>query len=554
MLPAIQKDQTVEEFLFNTILYPDQTDAVKSMLLAIKGQVIDPTGMGKSMIANAICAINANRLEKDNQQGLFTFASPTKVLGSQLLVETMVVMAVCGITKVSYLTVNSDIEPVISRKTRRFLEKTLGMEIVVDRNTMSPKLINEAIERNKSAGYHTVISSTYHSMEQVLKACHIGKHRITCHINDEPQKLVTEQFEKLAEPMIDGNEVELVDMDEFSANISRYTDNCYSVTATPKHTHSVDGYGMQNEKRFGPVLFELSERNCYLLGRKVPPKIARMQGLGYQITSPESMGDFVKKTYQQFAKRWKIAKVLYDTKGTAQLRWFMESGEKQELIDSGVNVAHCDSANGYWINNNTYNDASAWKAELNDLDEDMPLVCLHVEMLVEGLDLPGFNSLMMMKTRTQSALKQLIGRIQRLLGIDRDMMGYGKDFIPMNLLDKKIAKKFEKAFALVSFNEYDKDVGAYAKTLITIMTNEYGMTKEEIADFNDYEGTNENDPNESGNEDDGPNNKNIKETIDFELFKADLVDINELYQTKKISKIEWAKRKIANAKFLTRAS
>ena len=78
------------------------------------------------------------------------------------------------------------------------------------------------------------------------------------------------------------------------------------------------------------------------------------------------------------------------------------------------------------------------------------------------------------------------------------------------------------------------------------------MTKEEIADFNDYEGTNENNPNESGNEDDTTNKKKVKETIDYELFKADLVDIDELYQTKKISKIEWAKRKIANARFLTK--
>ena len=173
---------------------------------------------------------------------------------------------------------------------------------------------------------------------------------------------------------------------------------------------------MQNEKRFGPVVYELSEKECYHLGRKVPPRLARMKGLHFQITNPGSMGSFVMKTYEQFAKRWKIAKVLYDTKGTNQIRWFIDSGVKEELIQNGVNVAHCDSKNSYWINDEKFNDASAWKARLNELDEDMPLVCLHVEMLVEGLDVPGFNSLMMMKTRGQSALKQLIGRIQRLVG------------------------------------------------------------------------------------------------------------------------------------------
>ena len=76
------------------------------------------------MVANAICAILTEQTDKPC---LFTFASPTKVLGAQLLVETMLVMAACGIKKVSYLTVNSDVEPVINRTARRYIEKVTGM-------------------------------------------------------------------------------------------------------------------------------------------------------------------------------------------------------------------------------------------------------------------------------------------------------------------------------------------------------------------------------------------------------------------------------------------
>ena len=93
------------------------------------------------------------------------------------------------------------------------------------------ELINDAIQRNKAAGYHTVISSTYHSMERVLKACHIGGYQIDCHINDEPQKLVTDQFKELSD-----GEFTDAEMEEFSANIQRYAKRVYSVTATPKHT------------------------------------------------------------------------------------------------------------------------------------------------------------------------------------------------------------------------------------------------------------------------------------------------------------------------------
>lgn len=548
--PSIKKNQTVKEFLFNDLLYPDQVEFVKRMMPATIGQAIDPTGMGKSMIANAVCAILANERTKP---GIFSFASPTKVLGSQLLVETMIVMAVCGIKKVSYLTVNSDVQPVINRTTRGFLEKTLGMEIVAERNTTSKHLINDAINRNKAAGYHTVISSTYHSMERVLEACYIGGHEITCHINDEPQKLVSDQFKALAEELKDGYETDDVDIDKFSANIKLYAERVYSVTATPKHTSANDGIGMQNEARFGPVLHEISEKECYRLGRKVPPRIARLNGLNFQITSPQSMGVFIRKTYEQFAKKWKIAKVLFDTRGTAQIKWFIESSEREKLIESGVNIAHCDSVNGYWINNEKYNDAAAWKAALNDLDNNMPLICLHVEMLVEGLDVPGFNSLMMMKTRTQSALKQLIGRIQRLVGVDRDIVGYGKNYTPMDLMDKQVAQNFEKAYALVAFNEYDKDIGAYLKTIVNLMRKEYGFTPEELAEFSDKEGGGD-DLDSDGIEGKEERDRKYSQTIDYESFKADLSIIDELYNTGKLTKIEYLKRKAQEALNLTKTA
>jgi superfamily II DNA or RNA helicase len=560
LLPDINKvyplNQTVDTFVKNTLLYPDQVPGVVSALPTNLSQIVMPTGMGKSMVANAICAILA---EQTDEPCVFTFTSPTKILGAQLLVETMLVMAACGIKKVSYLTVNSDTVPVINRAARRFIESVTGMELTYERNTTSKELINDAIQRNKAAGYHTVISSTYHSMDRVLEACHIGGHVIDCHINDEPQKLVTDQFktlseERLAEELPEEATVEEVNMEEFSANIQRYATRVYSVTATPKHTYADDGIGMQNEKRFGPVVYELSEKECYQLGRKVPPKLARMKGLNFQITSPKSMGAFVSKTYEQFAKRWDIAKVLYDTKGTNQIRWFIESGAKEELIAKGVNVAHCDSKNSYWINDEKFNDASAWKAQLNELDESMPLVCLHVEMLVEGLDVPGFNSLMMMKTRGQSALKQLIGRVQRLIDNDRKRMGYGTNFTALDLMNKEIASGFEKAFALVAVNEYDKDIEAYLKTLVNLMRKEYGFTAEQLNEFSDYDGTKEDDPNGDGTEGDGKPARKVKEIIDYENFQADLSDIDELYNDGKLSKIEYLKRKALSAINLTKAA
>ena len=550
ILPVKAPDVSVFDHLMKTILYSDQVPFVEKMIEQQIGQGIDPTGMGKSMIANSLCAIV---LDRKAAPGIVSFASPTKVLGAQLLIETMIVMAACGIKKVAYMTVNSDIQPVLNRKTRKWLTSKLGMELVINRNSMVPSVINEFIERNKEKGYHTVFSSTYHSMNRILKACQLGEHRLDCHINDEPQKLVNEQFAMLSEPLPDGLSIDSteIDMDKVSTSIQMYADRMYSFTATPKHTFASDGIGMQNEERFGPVLHSMTERECYELGRKVPPKLIRLDGLEYQIDSPKSMGFFVMRSYEAFAKRWKVAKVLYDTKGRGQMKWFIDSGKKEDLMEQGVNIAHCDSANGYWINDEEFNDTSAWLAALQQLDEDMPLICLHVEMIVEGLDVPGFNCLMMMKTRSQSKLKQLIGRIQRLLGNDRDMMGYGADFTPMNLLDQKVATTFLKPYAEVAYHQADNDIGAYAKQIMTIMRDEYGFSAEELADFTDYEGTSDRDPDESGREGGEAGDKKYKDIVDVGVFTASLTDIDSLYNNGEIDFMTKMKARARKALNLT---
>ena len=550
MYPIKPLDKTVKDHLNDSILYPDQVGAVLSLLDSTLGQLTLPTGLGKSVIAAAVSAIKLVELEEKGECGVFSFSSPTKVLGAQLLIGTLVLFAACGIKNVSYLTVNSDVQTMFNRKTRRFLNKALGINIEIERNTTSPEQIAEVVARNKQAGWHTVISATYHSMDRVLKACHAGDFRIDNHTNDEPQNLVTDRFKDLAEPIISDDELD-VDMEKFQASIQKYANAVHSLTATPKHTYAIDGIGMQNEDRFGPVLKgSINERQAYETGRKVPPKLVRLDGLDFAITGPKSMGKFVSEVYEQFSTRWTVAKILFDTKGSHQIKWFTESLVRQELIDAGVNVAHCDSVNGHWINNTRYSDSAEWSSALNDLDEDMPLVCLHIEMLVEGLDVPGFNSLMLMKTRTNGALQQLIGRIQRLLDGDRNRLGYGKSFKPENLLDSTVASNFLKPFALVAYHEADTDVGAMLKQLVGIMRTEYGLSNELIAFYTDPEGGGDGSDG-TGIEGDKDKDKKQKEIIDVELFKADLVDIDDLYNKGIIDKLEWLKHQARKALDLT---
>ena len=46
-LPHRNKNQTTEQFVKNTLLYPDQGPGVDSLLSTVLGQIVMPTGMAQ---------------------------------------------------------------------------------------------------------------------------------------------------------------------------------------------------------------------------------------------------------------------------------------------------------------------------------------------------------------------------------------------------------------------------------------------------------------------------------------------------------------------------
>ena len=529
MFPYRPKNKSVKDFLFEDVLYTDQVDAVNALLAQDMAQAVIPTGAGKSNIGGACMCIHMSQSEVS---GIYTMTSPTKVLGEQLLMSQIVLMAACGIRKVAVMCVNSDPgQPFLNRDLRRYIKKATGVQIEIGRNDTDDIVICEWIKTASANGFHVLLSSTYHSMHRILKAVARINRRISVHINDEPQKLVTDKFNELVDNEYSDyreNDDEEIDAEQFVASIHKFADRMYSMTATPRNTYDISGIGMQNFDRFGSVVFEMSERECYELGRKVPPRLARLFGLDFEVLGSKSMGMLVSKAFEQFDRRWSKhglrAKLLIDTAGSREIGWFEDSQHKQDLIAAGVNVAHCDSTNGYWINNEQVGTIGEWRNRLLELDEDMPLIVLHIQMLVEGLDVPGFNSLLLTRTRDKGPLKQLIGRIQRLLGIDRDMMGYGQAFRPMNILKKSNAKKLNKPYALVAVLEQRRDVYAFLGEVVNIMRRDYGVEWECIADWSEWRGSGDDGDDSDGDQRDEKQQRKNLERFLKEQYDARLVE------------------------------
>lgn len=533
--------QTTDLKKFEEFAYPDQMDALMSMNGKRIGQIIDPTGMGKSFIAQSKIALNILQAEEPT---VYSMASPTKVLGAQLLTDTMVNMAKLRIEKVSFVTLNSGIQTTLRPYSRQQIRKYIGQDYIIERSTTSKEKLKEIIQKNKEKGYHTIVSSTYHSIHRLLQAVHMLGIKIKTHINDEPQKLVSNQFNELSSDEFKEPDDPEFNIDQHCKNLQAHCEEIFNFTATPKKTAHIDGIGMQNEKRFGPILYSITEKEAYKLGRKVPPRLVRLKGLDFEVDNPKSMGLFVSLTFLGFQQQWTKydrdmpVRLLVDTGGCDRIRWFMESEEYTLLKKRGINIAHCDSTNGYWVNDIQYNDASEWQNAVNDISQDEKLIVLHVDMLVEGLDIDGLNSLLLSKSRSSEQLKQLIGRIQRLLSKDRDMVGIGKNYKPMDLLDTDIAKKFKKPFGLVAIADNKRDLYQYASDLIKTMRTDFGIPDDKIYDFGEWVGSDDEDDNNTGFADQRKERKKAKAKMLKKFYRARMQAETETEMYSKASPID----------------
>jgi len=336
------------------------------MLAYDKGQVIIPTGGGKTMCM--IHDIIENQKYIDNGSTIVVVA-PRILLAEQLCKEFLEVI---DTTHTHVMQVHSgDVE---------FFSSTKPEQIHLFANTA------------RTAGENVIIFTTYHSLHRLVEA----DIEVNTIYFDEAHNSVQRNFFPAT---------------EFFSNDS---DRCYFFTATPKHSLSIFKPGMNDPEVYGQVICNIPAPQLVKEGYILPPKVVIQQ-------LPQ--GDFKQsdeKNLLDTIDANSLNKILIAARSTKQiLRMVTQSDFCQQLHERGYNWMYITSKTGAIINGKKVSREEFFKT-LNQWGADSTrFVVMHHSILSEGINVKGLEAVLFMRNMNYIGISQSIGRVIRLGGAEK---------------------------------------------------------------------------------------------------------------------------------------
>lgn len=343
-------------------LRPHQQTATEAMLVHNKGQVIVPTGGGKTMcmIKDAI-----NTFEQlDGYKTIIAVVAPRILLAEQLCSEFLehiddVAVAHCH-----------------SGETHHF------------------STTNAAILHNWSAQAYRkqLIFTTYHSLKRLQQAG-INVHTIYF---DEAHNSVQRNFFPPTE--------------HFSAE----SDRCYFFTATPKHSATISKPGMNLPEVYGQVICNVPAPLLVEQGYILPPKVVVKQ---LEMAQDKQMiPDRDSANLLETIADNEIDKVLICARNTKQIIGLISQSDFcKELQQRGYSWMTITSKTGAIIDGQKVNREQFFET-LNawGKDSDKKFVVIHHSILSEGINVSGLEAVLFMRSMDYIGISQSIGRVIRL--------------------------------------------------------------------------------------------------------------------------------------------
>ena len=346
-------------------LRPHQKKAVNAMWDNSKGQVIIPTGGGKT-----ICMIQDTIHQQAMPSGVTTVVvAPRILLAEQLCKEFLELVS----------TTHTHVMHVHSGDVEYF-------------HTTKPEQIHMFANVARTAGENCIIFTTYHSLHRVQEA-DIEVNNIYF---DEAHNSVQRNFFPAT---------------EFFSNDS---DRCYFFTATPKHSLSVFKPGMNDTAVYGNVICNVPAPQLVEEGYILPPKVVVQQ-------LPQ--GDFKQsddKNLLDTIDANSLNKILIAARSTKQIvRLVSQSDFCRQLEDRGYNWMYITSKTGAIINGKKVSREYFFKT-LNAWGQDgTRFVIMHHSILSEGINVKGLEAVLFMRNMDYIGISQSIGRVIRLGGAEK---------------------------------------------------------------------------------------------------------------------------------------
>jgi superfamily II DNA or RNA helicase len=344
-------------------LRPHQTRAVAAMQKHNKGQVIVPTGGGKTL---KMIYDTMRQFRSETPQTVVVVA-PRILLAEQLSSEFL-----------EHIT-NAEVLHVHSGETHH-VSTTKPADIAVHAGACA------------AANRHQLIFTTYNSLQRLVDA----EIDVDTIYFDEAHNSVQRHFFPATE--------------HFSANANR----CYFFTATPKHSATISKPGMNLPEVYGQVICQVPAPELVEGGYILPPKVVVKQLAMVQDRQViyQRDADNLMETIDDQS----ISKILVCARTTKQIMGLVSQSDFcLQLQQRGYSWMMITAKTGAVIDGKKVNREEFFET-LNAWGKDSSkrFVVIHHSILSEGINVSGLEAVLFMRNMDYIGISQTIGRVIRL--------------------------------------------------------------------------------------------------------------------------------------------
>ena len=347
-------------------LRPHQQRILDRMLAYNKGQMIVPTGGGKTL---TMIVDTQRRHDAINNGTTTVVVAPRILLAEQLCSEFLEVVD----------TANTHIMHVHSGETHHFS------------STKADK-IHMFASVARTAGENVIIFTTYNSLDRIRQA----DIEVNTIYFDEAHNSVKRNFFPATE------------------FFSHEADRCYFYTATPKHSLTISKPGMNDTAVYGQVLANVPAPELVEGGYILPPKVVVKQlplVKGRKVMYAEDADNLLETIDDN-----NIDKTLICARTTKQIMGLISQSDFcLQLASRGYSWMTITSKTGAIIDGEKvdreefFNTLNTWGK-----DPDKKFVCIHHSILSEGINVNGLEAVIFMRNMDYIGISQSIGRVIRL--------------------------------------------------------------------------------------------------------------------------------------------
>jgi len=347
-------------------LRPHQDRIVARMQKYNKGQIIVPTGGGKTL---TMIVDTRDRHDSINNGTTTVVVAPRILLAEQLCSEFLEIID----------TANTHVMHVHSGETQHY-------------STTKADKIHMFANTARTAGENVIIFTTYNSLDRVRQA----DIEVNTIYFDEAHNSVQRNFFPAT---------------EFFASEA---DRCYFYTATPKHSLTVSKPGMNDGAVYGQVLVNVPAPELVEGGYILPPKVVVKQLpiiKGRKVMFADDCTNLLETIDDN-----NIDKTLICARTTKQIiNLISQSQFCVELAQRGYSWMTITSKTGAIIDGKKvnreefFNTLNAWGK-----DSEKKFVVLHHSILSEGINVSGLEAVIFMRNMDFIGISQSIGRVIRL--------------------------------------------------------------------------------------------------------------------------------------------